>query len=170
MASNALPFPIGSKATAVDAGLVGRLFKTSDGRTVRLCKTATALTSPAAKASTFTITGGAPSYAKIELSAAANDLDFAGIIDPDLSGNLADGDYFWVYCGQGDVVNAVGDGEVDAGLFVGTATTVAGTLVSIGALATAITGTKLGGAIGVSVQASTTTDPSLLRIRLLGPA
>lgn len=170
MASNALPFPIGSKATAVDAGLVGRLFKTSDGRTVRLCKTATALTSPAAKASVFTITSGAPSYAKIKLSAAANDLDFAGIVDPDLSGNLAADDYFWVYCGKGDVVKAVSSGAVAVDLFVGTTTTTAGTLVSIGALATAITGTKLGGAIGVSVQASTTTDTSLLRIRLLGPA
>lgn len=169
MASNALPFPIGSKATAVDAGLVGRLFKTSDGRTVRLCKTATALTSPAAKASVFTITSGAPSYAKIELSAAVNDLDFAGIIDPDLSGNLAADDHFWVYCGQGDVVKAVSSGAVAVDLFVGTTTT-AGTLVSIGALATAITGAKLGGAIGVSVQESTTTDTSLLRIRLLGPA
>jgi len=163
--ANVLPFPVGSRASAVDAGLVGRIFMAPDGRKVRLCKTAVTA-APAKKAILYTITGGVASYAKATVANAAAASTFAGIGDPSV-GTLAANDYFWVYCGKGDVVQFVGKTAIAAGILVQTNT--AGNLSAVGAAATAITQAKLLAGIGIVVDA-TTSALDTGSIRLLGPA
>jgi hypothetical protein len=167
--TNSLPFPVGSTATAVDAGLVGQLFQDDSGRRIRLCKTATALTTPAKKCALYTVTGGTASYAKTTISAEVSAENIAGIVDPALSGNVAAGGHFWVYCGKGDVVQFLGAAAAAAGLMVGTTTTVAGGLVSIGAVGTAVTITKLLAGVGIVLDATTAASDTGT-LRLLGPA
>jgi hypothetical protein len=166
---NTLPFPVGTTATAVDAGLIGRLFEDDSGRKIRLCKTATALTTPAKKCALYTVTGGTASYAKTTIADEVSAENIAGIVDPALSGNVAANGYFWVYCGKGDVVSFIGAAAAAAGLLVGTTTTVAGGLVSIGAVATTVTITKLLAGVGIVLEATTSASDTGT-LRLLGPA
>jgi len=166
---NALPFPLGSTATQVDAGLVGSKFKTASGETVRLCKTATALTTPGKKIALYTITGGEASYAKTTVADEVSAENVAGVIDPDLSDSVAASGYFWVYCGAGDEVDVIGAAALAAGLLVGTTTTGGGGRVaSIGAAATAITAAKMLGAFAVTIGTFTAAADEQ-KVRLLGP-
>jgi hypothetical protein len=166
---NTLPFPLGSTATQVDAGLVGTKFRTSDGKTVRLCKTATALTAPASMVALYTITGGEASFAKVTVADAVNATTLAGVIDPALSGSVAENGYFWVYCGAGDEVDVIGAAAIDPNLIVGsTDTGGGGRVASIGGVGTAITAAKLMGALGITIGEFTAAG-DIQKIRLYGP-
>jgi len=167
--NNALPFPVGSYATQCDASLVGKVFIASDGRKVRLCKATTAIATPAGKAALYTVTGDVASYAKVTVADEVNAVTVAGIIDPALTATVPTNGYFWVYCGKGDLVNAIGAAAIATGLLVGTTTTGGGGRVaSIGAAATAITGAKLMAAIGITTGAATAAADTF-QVRLLGP-
>lgn len=167
--NNSLPFPVGSYATSCDAGLVGKIFLDDSGRKIRLCKATTAIATPASKLALYTVTGDVASYAKVTVAAAVNAVTIAGIIDPALASTIPTSGYFWVYCGKGDLVTAIGAAAIATGLLLGSTTTSAGRLASIGGAATAITGTKLMAAVGISTGASTAAADTF-QIRLLGPA
>ena len=166
--NNVLPFPLGTTADTVDSGLVGKTFQTTKG-TVRLCQTATPLTAPAKKAALYTVSGDAAKYTKTTISSGVSDENVAGIVDPDLSGNVSANGYFWVYCGKGDEVTAIGAGAIGAGLLVGTTSTGGGGRVaSLGAASSAATVGDMLGAIGVTIGAFTAAGDEQT-IRLLGP-
>ena len=137
-----LPFAIGQKSdSGVYAGLLGRHYIDDDGRRVKLVRANTAITSPASKAAVYVVTGGTYNN-KVKLSSAANENHFAGVIDPALTQNLAADDFFFVYDGEGDVVDVIGATTgIAAGEKLGTITTTAGSLgeVLTGASTTAAT-------------------------------
>jgi hypothetical protein len=167
---NTLPFPVGTKTDADYNDLVGQTFQYG-GKTVRLCKTATAVSSPASKYALATVTGGAYSFKKTTVSGSASATNLAGVIDPDLDSNLSANDFFWVYCGKGDRVMAILDGaSVSAGDILGTVTT-AGQLGTIGSGTAAATVSNIGDTIAAAAAKAigTVTSAGTALVELLGP-
>jgi len=136
-----LPLGLGQKSSN-DAleGLLGRHYIDDEGRRIKLVRANTAIASPASKALVYVVTGGAYNN-KVKLSSSANENHFAGIADPSQSENLAADDFFYVYDGEGDVVDVIGATTgIAAGELLGTVTT-AGSLDEVlsGAVTTSAT-------------------------------
>lgn len=155
--------PRGERALAADAttgsllAALGLRQTDDDGDGWVLAKAKTAITAPAGKAVTYTVTAGTIVY-NVAPTAALNSVNVAGVIDNDLTvTSLAAGDVFWVQ--RAGVTNVLaGTGINAAGLFCGTFTTTAGGLnaVAIAASTTSIIANDRAVAVSLAARVTTT--------------
>ena len=131
------PLPLGSKAAAADVSTTSLLrnlgLRISDGlgNEYVLAEAGASITAAGGAGGrwvTFTITGSSIVY-RCALTAALNSPNVAGVIDPALTENLADGDVFWVQ--RAGEVDALATTAINAaGLLAGTITTTPGAVAA----------------------------------------